>query len=572
MKAGAVIGGRYRLAALIGEGGMASVWRAHDETLARPVAIKLLYMRSQRDVQASVDQFLREARLTASVQHRNVIQTVDFGVTPEQVPFMVMELLHGETLADRFVREPALGIDELLHLAGQTLRGLSAVHGAGIVHRDLKPHNVFLQRDADAVYPKILDFGISRSLGAGPASAIATQEGLIVGTPDYMAPEQARGERDIDRRADIYSMGAILYEGICGCVPFEAQSIGELIVKIATSTPPPVRSLRSDVPEPVSACIAQAMSLDRQQRFADAAAFREALARAAEQAYGPAAAREASDAPPRRLRPAAAEQQLSAAGAAGSGVLVKGSPAAGPGAAWSASAPALSASASTGAWGELEAPSLRAERHASAAGHAVARHSLSPADQARAHAPGPSAIPDERALRAVLDRGEPANRQSVRTGAAKAGRPSTGRAHEAPQVVHDDMLFGDDPLDSFASQSAGSLELDFAHAPAAAARASAAGHSATRAQPRSHVAPNIPARALRRSQPSAAIWLLPILLSLGFGLLLFMPALFSLPAPDTAAATQRQAQNPATFGGSTWGVRPRRKLDEVAPAERDVTF
>jgi serine/threonine-protein kinase len=273
LQEGAVIGGRYRLASLIGEGGMASVWRAEDDTLKRSVAIKLLYVRTHRDSQSAIDQFLREARLAASVQHRNVIHTVDFGVTDDHMPFMVMELLQGESLADRMSRSPALRIEEVVHIANLTLRGLAAVHEAGIVHRDLKPQNIFLERDADGLFPKILDFGISRSLG-GSESAIATQQGLIVGTPEYMAPEQARGATDIDRRADIYAMGAIVYEGLTGRVPFESESLASLLVKIATTHPVPIRELRPEVPQLLSDCIAQAMAQDREERFADAATFR----------------------------------------------------------------------------------------------------------------------------------------------------------------------------------------------------------------------------------------------------------------------------------------------------------
>ncbi|MET0385720.1 MAG: protein kinase [Polyangiales bacterium] len=286
LAAGSVIGQRYRLTSLIGEGGMASVWRADDETLARSVAIKLLFVGVQRDPRASREQFLREARIAAAVQHRNVIHTVDFGTTEDGTPYMVMELLQGESLAERMERAPPLTVEELLRLAEMTLRGLSAVHEAGIVHRDLKPQNIFLHRDADAMYPKILDFGISRSLTPGELlSPVATQQGMVIGTPCYMAPEQARGEADIDKRADIYSMGAILYEGICGRPPFDGETASELLVKILSSEPIPLARLRPDLPEVLVHCVSQAMARDRAQRFVDALAFRRALAHALERAF-----------------------------------------------------------------------------------------------------------------------------------------------------------------------------------------------------------------------------------------------------------------------------------------------
>ena len=279
VQTGQLVAGRYRLKSPIGEGAMASVWRAADETLQREVAIKFLYVRGAREPRALIDQFLREARIAAAVQHRNVIHTVDFGALDDQQPFMVMELLNGESLAERMARKPPLDQQQMVDLMSMTLRGLAAVHDAGIVHRDIKPANIFLQRDADAVYPKILDFGISRSLREGTErpSAIATQDGMIVGTPDYMSPEQARGETDIDKRADIYSMGVILYRGLTGRLPFVAETVGNLLVQILTSTAPSVRELCPTVDPALSAVVEQSMARDRENRFADARAMRRAL-------------------------------------------------------------------------------------------------------------------------------------------------------------------------------------------------------------------------------------------------------------------------------------------------------
>jgi tRNA A-37 threonylcarbamoyl transferase component Bud32 len=310
LEAGQVVANRYRLETLIGEGAMGAVFRAEDQTLKRQVAIKFLFVRGTRDPQAMVDQFLREARIAASIQHRNVIQTVDFGTVDQYQPFMVMELLNGESLGERLAREPPLSREQLIHIVSLTLRGLAAVHDAGIVHRDLKPQNIFLQRDADAVYPKILDFGISRSVepsGDRP-SAIATQEGMIVGTPDYMSPEQARGEGNIDKRADIYSMAAILFEGLTGRLPFEAETIGDLIVKIMTMEPPRACDVAPDVPQPMSDLVQQAMSKNREHRFADARAMRRALLAAAESAMP--GSRRAMSMPPVNLTPAAIESVL----------------------------------------------------------------------------------------------------------------------------------------------------------------------------------------------------------------------------------------------------------------------
>jgi eukaryotic-like serine/threonine-protein kinase len=295
-----VVAGRYALESLIGEGGMASVWRARDQTLERPVAVKLLYARDERDKQRLVHQFLREARIAASVHHRNVINIVDFGSTEGQQPFMVMELLEGETLGARLHREPPLPLAEALQIAVLTLRGLTAVHEAGIIHRDLKPDNVFLARDRKgAVFPKILDFGISRSVEprSGRRSALTTREGMIVGTPEYMSPEQARGVREIDRRSDVYSMGAILYEALTGRLAFANENVGDLIIQIVTGALKPVHEVNPGVPRPISDVVSKAMARTPADRFQDAAAMQEALLHAGQVALGPLAP-SLSDMPP----------------------------------------------------------------------------------------------------------------------------------------------------------------------------------------------------------------------------------------------------------------------------------
>lgn len=296
-----VIAGRYQLESLIGEGGMASVWRARDQTLDRLVAVKLLFARDERDKERLVKQFVREARIAASVHHRNVIHIVDFGTTEQQQPFMVMELLEGESLGQRMHREPDLTLGEIVHVALLTLRGLSAVHDAGIIHRDLKPDNVFLTCDrSGALFPKILDFGISRSTEprSGRRSALTTREGVIVGTPEYMSPEQARGVRSIDKRTDIYSMGCILYEALTGQLPFRSENVGDLIIQIVTSSAPPVHELNPAVPKALSEVVTKAMARAAEDRFQDASEMQEALLAAARAALDGNVATTLSDMPP----------------------------------------------------------------------------------------------------------------------------------------------------------------------------------------------------------------------------------------------------------------------------------
>lgn len=548
LQEGAVIGGRYRLTSLIGEGGMASVWRAADDTLQRSVAIKLLYVRTHRETQSAIDQFLREARLAASIQHRNVIHTVDFGVTEDHMPYMVMELLNGESLADRMARSPMLRMEEVVHIASLTLRGLVAVHDAGIVHRDLKPQNIFLQRDADAVFPKILDFGISRSLGSGAQSAVATQQGLIVGTPEYMAPEQAQGASDIDKRADIYAMGAIIYEGITGRVPFEAESLAELIVKIATSEPAPIRALRPEVPLLLSECIAQAMASDREQRFADAAGFRKALTRAAERSFGSTQQAFISDAP------------------------VEPVPRGGPANEQRSAVTQLAAASAGGAWGGFHELETRSARVSGAGrGPSVPLASAAGArDRASGVAnPGVSKPVATPARSPVAQPGRIQNTHPAARGSASLSAEGHG-----VQVAHDDGMFGDNPLDTFAGE-AGSLELDVS-GPALPRTAGVAALPANQTRLERAESLQNPADSrgrASRSTPSAAFWLVPVLLLVGFVLLLLAPSLFSPPLPDDSAAERRETENPATREGRPFReIGPRSRLGPVAPAQRDVTF
>jgi serine/threonine protein kinase len=298
-KARTIIRGRYQLESMIGEGGMASVWRARDLTLARSVAVKLLFARDDRDGSALTARFLREARIAASVQHRNVIQIVDFGTTEDELPFMVMELLEGEPLSGRMHRERLLPVTDVVQIGNLTLRGLSAVHTAGIVHRDLKPDNIYLKLENDAVYPKILDFGISRSVepASGRRSALTTREGMIIGTPEYMSPEQARGIKNIDPRTDLYSMGVILYEALTGRLPFHSENVGDLIIQVVTGTAPTVHELMPDIPLEISDVIARSMARKREDRFTTAAEMQAALLDAASRMELRSAPRVVSDMP-----------------------------------------------------------------------------------------------------------------------------------------------------------------------------------------------------------------------------------------------------------------------------------
>jgi len=287
---GRIIGGKYRIRRLIGEGGMGAVWSAVHEALDRTVAIKFLRP-AGADAETASARFVTEAKSAARVKHRFVVDVFDFGITEDGIYYMVQELLEGEELADCLVHGPAWEVRDVVSFIAQCLSGLEAVHQAGIVHRDLKPENIFVMRDSDGRYPKLLDFGISKLADASGARASGrpppvripgrakqlTTKGTTVGTPWYMSPEQLRGRRDLDGRADLYSIGVILYEWLVGRVPYEHENTAELSLQIASASATPLITFRPDLGHGLSSVVARALAPEPDQRFASAAAMREAL-------------------------------------------------------------------------------------------------------------------------------------------------------------------------------------------------------------------------------------------------------------------------------------------------------
>ncbi len=269
MSEGRIIEDRYRLIKKVGEGASASVWEAEHIKLSSRVAVKLLHRRAPPESDMAL-RFMREARVAASVKHANVIEILDFGIAEGDEPYMVMEFLRGFSLAKYQDELGTIPIVEALRLVALTLKGLAVVHEAGIIHRDVKPDNIFLVRDDDGLMPKILDFGLSRHQG----KTNVTHEGTLLGTPDYMSPEQARGRGDIDARADLYSTGVILYHLLTKRLPFEAQSIGELLVAVASSDPTPIESHRTDLPQELVRIVRKATARRADDRYPDARAMR----------------------------------------------------------------------------------------------------------------------------------------------------------------------------------------------------------------------------------------------------------------------------------------------------------
>lgn len=276
---GAVLAGRYRLEAEIGSGGMGVVYRATQVELGRFVALKLVHPKHAED-SAVVERFQREAQAAATIGHDNICEVIDIGRTEDGTPFLVMPLLKGAPLS-QLASERPLPLPTVVDIICQTLGALQAAHDAGIVHRDLKPANVFVTRVGDRDnFVKLLDFGISKFVSGEPMDAL-TQTGVVLGTPHYMCPEQAKGERRIDHRVDIYAVGVILYELLTGRLPFTGESYNEVMFRILTEPFDPPSDLRPDLPLAVERVVLRAMAKDPTERYESAAKMGEALAKAA---------------------------------------------------------------------------------------------------------------------------------------------------------------------------------------------------------------------------------------------------------------------------------------------------
>jgi serine/threonine-protein kinase len=273
--------GKYTLSRVIGKGGMGVVYEAQNTSIGKRVAIKLVSEELAKNKDA-VRRFQREAQAASAVESAHIVDIFDAGVADDGVPFLVMELLRGEDLGHRIRRLGRLEIPDALHVTVQILRGLSRAHAAGIVHRDLKPDNIFLvDRDDDDSFVKILDFGISKVARTGetPVQTL-TKQGTVLGTPFYMSPEQAQGLPDTDGRADLWSVGAILYECLTGRAPHTGGSYEQVIVNICAKDAADVRTHNPGVPEPLAKVIAKALARDRDERFSTAREFLEAVAAA----------------------------------------------------------------------------------------------------------------------------------------------------------------------------------------------------------------------------------------------------------------------------------------------------
>ncbi len=272
---GMTLSERYLVTRKVGQGGMGAVYEATHTLIGKRVAVKVLLEKyAQRE--AIIARLKQEAQLASSVGNEHIIDITDFGTTEDGRTFVVMEFLEGESMAECLARETRLPEQRILRIVQQTLSALGAAHDKGIVHRDIKPENLFLLRRKETDFVKVVDFGISKSLratGEDEEQVRLTQTGMVLGTPLYMSPEQARGDDELDHRVDLYALGIIMYESATGRVPFSGNNYLSVISQVLNEDPKPMRELRPELSEEFESIVSKAMAKDRVDRYADAAAM-----------------------------------------------------------------------------------------------------------------------------------------------------------------------------------------------------------------------------------------------------------------------------------------------------------
>ncbi|HUQ62809.1 MAG TPA: protein kinase [Acidimicrobiales bacterium] len=282
-----VLVGRYRIVRPIARGAMAEVWEAHDETLGRAVAVKVLHSHLAQD-ESFLERFRREAIAAARLAHPNVVATYDTG-TDGDVAFIVMELVHGRTLRQVLSDEGPMSPRRVIDIGAQVADALNYAHRAGVIHRDVKPANILLCDDGRA---KVADFGIAKAAieaiedatGAGPvpggksptSTSDLTQSGAIVGTAKYLSPEQVNGE-PVDGRSDVYALGVVLYEMVCGRAPYAGETDVAVALQHLSGTPLPPRQVRAGIPRSLESVVLRAMAKSPANRYATAGQLQTAL-------------------------------------------------------------------------------------------------------------------------------------------------------------------------------------------------------------------------------------------------------------------------------------------------------
>lgn len=274
---GFLLDGRYRLDSLIGAGGMGEVYQATHIHLDTEVAIKLLKPEFGSD-QTALKRFHLEAKAAGRIQHPNAVRVTDFGVSPEGMAYLVMERIHGQSLSALIRQTGQLGPARAVNITSQICRAVEAAHNSGVIHRDLKPDNILIETGPASERVKVLDFGIAK-LKEGKTGGLLTQEGMIIGTPQYMSPEQCQC-RPLDPRSDLYSIGILLYEMLTGKVPLDGESTLQVVYSQRYEKPRPVNQLSPHVPPELAETVMRALEKEPEQRQSSVSEFREELERA----------------------------------------------------------------------------------------------------------------------------------------------------------------------------------------------------------------------------------------------------------------------------------------------------
>jgi serine/threonine-protein kinase len=262
------LGERYNVITAVGRGGTASIFGAYDAS-GRKVAVKVLH--PELTVSVAADRFLREIRYTSQLHHPHIAPLLDSGET-EYLLWYVMPYVPGETLRQALRRDRLLSVDRGVCIACEVLEALSHAHEHGLAHRDIKPDNIVLAAEGAV----LVDFGIARAIAQSGEDRV-TRSGFVVGTEEYMSPEQAAGAPDIDGRTDLYSLGVVLFETLAGCPPFSSPSAAAVLDMQQHHAPPDLRTLRRDVPKPLAAAISKALAKSRGERWQTALEMRGAL-------------------------------------------------------------------------------------------------------------------------------------------------------------------------------------------------------------------------------------------------------------------------------------------------------
>lgn len=280
-----VIEGKYLIKERIGGGAMGSIYKAEHISLSKTVVLKILHRHLIRD-ESHVKRFSREAKAASRLNHPNCISIIDFGQTSEGLSYIVMEYLAGKDLCRILFEEGPLSYERTIHIISQVLDALDEAHSNGVIHRDLKPENIMIEKiRSDPDFVKVLDFGIAKIQDltrSEQAASFKTATGMVFGTPEYMSPEQIRGE-ELDGRSDLYSLGVVMYQMLTNTLPFEGESVIEVATKHLRETPTPIEVKRPGIPPKLSQFVMRLLSKKREDRFQSAAEAKKFLLESVEQ-------------------------------------------------------------------------------------------------------------------------------------------------------------------------------------------------------------------------------------------------------------------------------------------------